>query len=186
VDELITVATFADANEATVAQIFLGDLGIRAFVIDGELVSMDWLYRNAIGYVKVQTPSDQAEVARAALENWRASRQSSPQETHDNENATACLACGATLPPDRSSCPFCGWSYVKDATVPEANSGDEHAPAAIATKSMSTDAANQEQAEREETNTSNLRLLIVLLLCGLLAVNLLPRLRDFVQSLLLN
>jgi hypothetical protein len=67
-DELVTVATYPFAGSAEVVRMRLEAEGIPAFVADAETVSMNWLFGNAVGWVKLQVPASQAEKARAFLE----------------------------------------------------------------------------------------------------------------------
>ena len=184
--EITTVATFTDANEAMLAQIHLSDLGIKAFVVDAELANMDWFYRNAIGYIKIQTPNDQAEAARALLETWRARRVGDEViEENDDENldqTVACLACGAVLPDDDSRCPACGWSYASAKKKSARVAPGGNLAASLASESGPDEIAAADAIEQAETNGSSLGLMIGLIIVGLFALGLLPRLREFVQT----
>lgn len=116
-DELVTIGDFQFVAEAEAARMYLEAEGIRAFLADAETVTMDWLLGNAIGYVKIQVPREQAEEALAVLEKMRARREK--HEGDDEEgDIPACLSCGAKLPAARSSCSACGWSYANDEGEP--------------------------------------------------------------------
>jgi hypothetical protein len=111
-DDLVTVATFPSLPEAEAGKLRLEAEGLTVFLADAEIVSMDWLLGNAIGYIKLQVPRSQAEQAAALLEQMRDERQQRDEE--ENEAAgDVCLACGAALPEDAAQCPVCGWSYTE-------------------------------------------------------------------------
>lgn len=130
VEKFVTVGGFQFAPEAEAARLCLEAEGIRAFIIDAEIVSMDWLVGNAVGYIKLQVPQSQAEQAMALL------RQVSPRSRTESNAAGAstdgvCLACGEKLPESEPACAACGWSYAdsveKNPTAP-ASEGVEQPP----------------------------------------------------------
>jgi ribosomal protein L40E len=113
-DELVTVGTFPSPYEAEIAKAQLEEAGIAAFIADAETVSMNWLYRNAVGYVKLQVAGPNAQAAAAILADHEHLPDKSPAaETEEAEDI--CLACNARIPQGQSSCPACGWSYEGDA-----------------------------------------------------------------------
>lgn len=67
-DRLVTIATFETAPRAHVARAALEDAGIRVFVADEEIVSMDWMLSNAVGGVKLKVRESDAERALAVLD----------------------------------------------------------------------------------------------------------------------
>jgi hypothetical protein len=115
-DNLVTVKTFQFGPEAEAAKMHLQAHGIRSFLADAETVNMDWLLGNALGYVKLQVSSDQAESAAAILQRMPA-RESPPDDREETAEVATCLSCGGKLPSGQSVCPSCGWSY--------ASAGDE-------------------------------------------------------------
>lgn len=120
---LTTIATYRFAQQADLARVLLTEVGIQAFVADGNTVTMDWFLGNAIGYVKLQVPSSQAPMA---LEFFRAHPElldAAHPEPHDTDRET-CLACGAPLPGDAESCQQCGWSYGRETTETEPEQRD--------------------------------------------------------------
>lgn len=135
VDKLVTVGGFQFAPEAEAARMCLEAEGIRAFIVDAEIVSMDWLIGNAVGYIKLQVPQSQAEQALAVL------RQVSPRGgTECNAAGVStdgvCLACGEKLPESEPTCAACGWSYADSVDpTPTAPTGEaaERAPEQIRT-----------------------------------------------------
>jgi hypothetical protein len=66
--QLVTVATFDLVPKARLAQNILEQAGIKSVVTDENIVAMDWLFGNAVGWVKVQVFEEEAENAVAALE----------------------------------------------------------------------------------------------------------------------
>ncbi len=57
---LATIRTFLFEDEAEIARDYLERQGIPAFLADAKLMAMDWLLGNAIGYTKLQVPSNEA------------------------------------------------------------------------------------------------------------------------------
>jgi hypothetical protein len=83
---MITIAQFSKPEEAHLLRMRLEAGGVPAFVLDENMVQMDWLYSNAIGGVRLQIAEEDAERAREILEE-------EPAEE---------------LPSDRPVCPSCG------------------------------------------------------------------------------
>jgi len=119
-DEFVTVATFPTLPEAEAARLMLETEGIPAFLGDAEIVSMDWLLGNAVGYVKVRVPPSHVAAASELLgridaerRRRRAEAETDPDAGWDDTGPTACLACGATMPEGENEdrCLACGWSY---------------------------------------------------------------------------
>ena len=65
---MVTVASFSFPHEAHIARASLEAAGIPAVVADEHTISMQWLYSNALGGVKVQVPERVAVQARDALQ----------------------------------------------------------------------------------------------------------------------
>jgi hypothetical protein len=107
--DLVTVASFQFLPEAEATKLRLEAEGLTVYLADAETVNMDWFLGNAIGNIKVQTSSAQAEAAVAVLEQMRRERQ---QRKEQPDEANVCLACGAALPDDAAQCAACGWSYA--------------------------------------------------------------------------
>jgi len=109
-DDLVTVATYRFTAKAEFAKWALEQEGISAFVSDGNLVTADWFFGNAIGYVKLQVPRSQAEAALDVFD--RNSGLLDGPNTDEAEDAPdKCLACGEPLPNESDRCASCGWSY---------------------------------------------------------------------------
>ncbi len=90
-DELKTVASFSTAVEAQLLSATLEAAGIEAVVCDEHTVTMNWLYSNLIGGVRVKVREADLEEARKIL-NTDEAPPSSAEEIP------------STLPP----CPECG------------------------------------------------------------------------------
>src|SRR5262249_36983543 len=97
--------------EAEAAKMYLEAEGISAFLADAETVNMDWFLANAIGNIKLQVPSAQAETAGALLGRLR-EKQQQRRERGEGEESAVCLACGISMSEEASTCPACGWSYT--------------------------------------------------------------------------
>lgn len=66
--DLVTVATFRFPTEAQAAKLRLEAEGLTPSFSDAEIVNMDWLLGNAVGYIKLQVPLSQAGAAADLLE----------------------------------------------------------------------------------------------------------------------
>ena len=91
---MITIASFDNTEQAELLKDQLEQEGVRAFVADGAIVTLNWLYSNAVGGVKVQVNEADVERARGLLEEL---------------GAAACAP--AALSPYR--CPCCGSTKVE-------------------------------------------------------------------------
>ena len=90
-DKLVTVRTYSLPWQADLARAALEAEEIPAFVADANTVSMNWLYSNAIGGVRLQVPESYAE---AANETLSANENSSPSIPEDESDFLACPQCG--------------------------------------------------------------------------------------------
>lgn len=66
-NDLVTVATFANPVEANLAKNRLEASGVRAFLANEETVDMDWLLGNALGWIRLEVGDQDADAARAVL-----------------------------------------------------------------------------------------------------------------------
>ncbi len=66
-DEFVTVATYASPVEANLAKSYLEDAGVKAFLSGEQMVETAWYLSNAVGGIKLQTASRNAEEALAIL-----------------------------------------------------------------------------------------------------------------------
>ncbi len=103
--DFVTLMTFSNVADAEVKRLVLEEEGIKTYLTDAEIVSMDWLLGNAVGSIKLQVATPDAERAIAILRNAPPSTPASPRK--DNQ----CLSCGATMTEDEDVCPNCGWTY---------------------------------------------------------------------------
>ncbi len=91
-DELKTVASFSTAVEAHLLAATLKASGIEAVVCDEHTVTMNWMYSNLIGGVRVKVLESELEDARKIL-NTDASP---PESAEDIPSALpACSECGS-------------------------------------------------------------------------------------------
>lgn len=60
---LITIATYHSQTKAEAARIHLAQEGIESVLVNETIVAMDWLLMNAIGGIKLQVASHDAERA---------------------------------------------------------------------------------------------------------------------------
>jgi hypothetical protein len=66
-NNLVIVATFADPVEANLAKNRLEASGVRASLANEETVDMDWLLANALGWIRLEVGDQDADAARAVL-----------------------------------------------------------------------------------------------------------------------
>jgi hypothetical protein len=92
---LVTVATYSHPVEAWIARNRLADDGISAFVQDDHLATMDWLYTNAIGGVKVQVPDNWIAAAVEALAARPDAEDDEPARTANPSEGKTCSKCGS-------------------------------------------------------------------------------------------
>ena len=126
-DELVTLATFDKRGDADVCKVVLEQHGIRVFLADDNMVGgTNFLYGIALGGIKVQVASSDAERAAALLEkgfqsHWGFTAQ--PQGPGQDTDVVrfACEHCGESVNFSFSAkgsvqiCPECG-EYID---VPE-------------------------------------------------------------------
>jgi hypothetical protein len=94
-DELVTVRAFTAVIDAQVACAVLQSAGLDASLRDEHVVSMQWLFSNAVGGVKLQVPADQVDIARAMLD--------APASIDHTSGGTAA----------HDACPHCGGSRAE-------------------------------------------------------------------------
>jgi len=64
---MVTIASFSHAHEAHIALARLEADGIPAFIADEHTITMQWLYSNALGGVKINVPENYVQEAREIL-----------------------------------------------------------------------------------------------------------------------
>jgi len=89
-DNFVTVRAFSMPWQADVARATLETRGIPVSVADANTVSVNWLYSNAIGGVRVQVPEEFTEQANEILSSQVESIDGSTEEEDD----TVCPRCG--------------------------------------------------------------------------------------------
>lgn len=116
--ELVTLATYRFPAKAEAAQWALRQEGIESFVMDANIVAADWFLGNAIGYVKLQVRTADAEAAAAILQATpRLLDQKRPAGSEVDESG--CLRCGAPMEDDDQACDICGWTYGEEGNEDE-------------------------------------------------------------------
>jgi hypothetical protein len=110
-DAFVTVATFTTLPEAEAAKLHVESEGIPANIVDAEIVSMDWLLGNAVGYIKLQVPQSHAHTVATLLESQRADRRRRRELAEGRPEEDLCLACGAAMG-GSTACPQCGWTWT--------------------------------------------------------------------------
>jgi hypothetical protein len=76
--DLVTIATFAEPAEATLARGVLQEEGIPCFLEGEEVIAALWMLGNATGGVKLQVPREYAERAVAILDDAAPHREEEP------------------------------------------------------------------------------------------------------------
>ena len=104
-DELITIGSYEFVAEAEIAQMFLRENGVNAFLRDQNIIAMDWLLGNAIGYVKLQVPQSQIETARELLAAFK--EDSAGDDEEGSARSRVCSSCGLVLGDVTEICPAC-------------------------------------------------------------------------------
>ncbi|MBZ5535576.1 MAG: DUF2007 domain-containing protein [Acidobacteriia bacterium] len=66
--ELVTIRKFRDLMDADLAKGLLESVGIESFLIDENMVRMDWLISTGIGGIKLQVKREDAEAAMTVLD----------------------------------------------------------------------------------------------------------------------
>ena len=106
-DTWITLRTFDSVPQAELARAALANAGIDCQLLNAEVVSMDWLLGNAIGYIPLKVPADQLEAAADILGGGVAI---------DAVDIGECPRCGEPLTDD-GPCPMCGTDHEADAAT---------------------------------------------------------------------
>jgi hypothetical protein len=86
-DELVTIASFSHAPEAYVVFTKLQAEGILCFVADDFIVTMYWLWSNAVGGVKIRVRESDAEAAIKILDSIP---KELPEDNYESERCPAC------------------------------------------------------------------------------------------------
>ena len=101
-DDLVAVATFSTEPEAYLARIRLEEEGIESVVSDGVISSINWLYTQAIGGVKLMVREADAERAQEVLARAPLAEpveaeggDEEPEKPTDAPAGPVCLHCGS-------------------------------------------------------------------------------------------
>lgn len=161
-DELVPIATFVTPAQAAAARCALEAQGIVSFLKDDNLVGMNWLLGNAVGYVKLLVSEADVQRARTLLDtpydDWPASSQ---------PETWKCRQCGEETDMRSDRCQQCGQlrhSDLPDSAIQEAYSeslrtaGDEAKRRAenpyASPRSQLADAAPDDSADDDSAETS--------------------------------
>lgn len=98
---MITLTTVVYIHEADLLCLRLAENGIQAFIPDQHLATIQPLYSNAMGGIRIQVSEADLEKAQAILQQMQAPTAQKP----------GCLSCQAEIPAGQDHCPKCGWSY---------------------------------------------------------------------------
>jgi hypothetical protein len=92
-DRLITIRSYSTPYEASLAKAELESFDIDATLADVDTISLNWLWSNALGGVKVQVPESEVEDALGIL-----AAQPSDESTdgQDELGAVTCPSCGSS------------------------------------------------------------------------------------------
>ncbi len=66
--DVVTIRQFRDLHEALLAKATLDSAGVQCFLVDDNMVRMDWFYSNLVGGVKLCVNQKDAEIALDILE----------------------------------------------------------------------------------------------------------------------
>ena len=92
-EKIITIAQYSQGVYAHIARGKLESAGIECIILDENLISINWLYSNAIGGVKLQVKSSDAERAKAILEEQEETK---PEEIKKKDkNIICCPKCNS-------------------------------------------------------------------------------------------
>lgn len=101
-----TVAAFNHVHEAHLVRCRLEAEGLSAFISDENLVSLNWMYSQAVGGVKVQVADEDYE---RALRILRADHNMHTTKIHANEiDEECCPSCGSSA----TTHPYSPWSLI--------------------------------------------------------------------------
>ena len=89
---MITIASFDTIEQAELLKSALENAGIQTFVADGTVISLNWMYSNALGGIKVQINEEDISRARELFEEIE---ENSPFD--DPLSQFECPRCKSTL-----------------------------------------------------------------------------------------
>jgi hypothetical protein len=101
---LVTIGSFANFEEAKLAQAALAEEEIRAFLEGANMAGMLWYLSNAMLGIKLQVAVDDVEQAKAVLGHATAG----DEEQRSAATPRRCGKCGAEMEPGFDACWSCG------------------------------------------------------------------------------
>lgn len=152
-DRLVPIATFVTPAQAAAARSALEAQGIASFLRDDNLVGMNWLLGNAVGYVKLLVSEPDAQRARALLEtpfdDWPAT---------SSAGSWKCPHCGEENDTRRDHCQRCGQTRsdarpndtAQEAFMNRLQADDDNRQATNPYASPRSDVADGETDDRSE------------------------------------
>lgn len=93
---LVVVGAFTSVHQAELARSVLEAAGIETILADDHIVSMHWMYSNAIGGVKVLVPEERFDEARNLLESRAEGIDPPMMSDGGGVSGETCLRCGAS------------------------------------------------------------------------------------------
>jgi hypothetical protein len=90
-DQLVTIGSYSTPYEASLVRGELEAFNIDATLADENTVSINWLWSNALGGVKVQVPESEVAEALGVLRTG----ESDEPDGQDMPQATLCPVCGS-------------------------------------------------------------------------------------------
>ena len=94
-EKLITIATFSQEIEAHLSKIRLESEGIECFIADEYIVTMNWLYSNAVGGVKLKVKESDVERTIEILRQEPVSTDSVGDRVSEDDNEPRCPKCNS-------------------------------------------------------------------------------------------
>ncbi|MBU1043171.1 MAG: DUF2007 domain-containing protein [Candidatus Omnitrophica bacterium] len=91
--ELVTVGKFLNVIDAHIAKTRLESEGIECYIQDENLVTLNWLYSNAIGGVRLQVNSADSSNARQILSDFKQPIEETDQPDNPSEQTLICPEC---------------------------------------------------------------------------------------------
>jgi hypothetical protein len=95
-EKLVTVAAFSLPIEAQLARLRLESHGVECRIDDENIISINWLYSDAIGGVKLKVRESDAERAREVLESEGEDFSAEGPIEYDMDEGPGCPVCGST------------------------------------------------------------------------------------------
>lgn len=104
-----TIASYREAYQAHIAQGKLEAHGIPVTLLDEQVATINWMYSNAIGGVRLQVPAEFEKKALQLLGEDHSGSLKSVVEDHPLSSKDQCPQCGSS---DLKGGPYSRWSAV--------------------------------------------------------------------------